>query len=209
MPGMSWLALLDPTHVIIEKVPPGMSEWLKTLISALVGAVFAILTSFLSDYVKSRKLKKTVVHQVRTELYRNIAAMIACDRILHDPNYKTYPAYANRAINEAIRELRSDRFRYYFESEKATVYELDQSSDLTRIFKQVDLLIAAEDALPDKKQVPPDEKYNLWLTTALMAAKHGWVGIKVEPTYQYDFYRSAIEALNERGLQPRVKNPSF
>lgn len=72
-----------PSINVTVQQPPGWPEWARTLLSALTGAVFAMITTFLTDYIKRRNLKKEVREQLSIELMENLSVAERASEMLN------------------------------------------------------------------------------------------------------------------------------
>jgi hypothetical protein len=72
-------------HVTVQQPSGGMPEWVKILISALVGASFGILNSISMEYVKPwisrRLLKRTIKKHLNDEFLGNLTAIDAAQAV--------------------------------------------------------------------------------------------------------------------------------
>jgi hypothetical protein len=133
-----------PSINVTVQQPPGWPEWARTLLSALTGAVFAMITTFLTDYIKRRNLKKDVREQLSIELMENLSVAERASEMLNGAEDKP-EAEKQRVVKWAralARLVNSDRFDYYLAEHKALVYEIDKRKQ-TRGFYE-----ALENALP-------------------------------------------------------------
>jgi hypothetical protein len=94
-----------------------MPEWVKILISALVGASFGILSSISMEYVKpwiSRRLpKRTIKKHLNDEFLGNLTAVDAAYKCLKEADGKS-DMDKRHALNVAvfaIASIEDDRFR--------------------------------------------------------------------------------------------------
>lgn len=188
---------IQPINVIVQQSADKF-EWLKILASGVMGAVFGIIGSGATDLIRERRQTKLVFGYLREELELNMSRLIACDKIL--PNAGGgYPDAAIGTVNRAIREMHTDRYRYYFENERSIVYKFDQDSNLGYICDLVDEVKAAEAKLEDKMEGPVSD-YRRWIYGVLYSAESSWIGKGYEPSTHLEEYKTYVENQEEYGL---------
>jgi hypothetical protein len=132
---------LPPINVVVQN-PPGMSEWIKTLLSASVGFVFAMIASLVMEYIKPilerSRLRANVKKQLHTEFIQNMIVVDGLVRFLDMPKRKTPTEQieADDWARSLLSEFRRDRFDQLFEESKDVVYELDPTGHLVRFYER-------------------------------------------------------------------------
>jgi hypothetical protein len=134
-------AAVPPIHAVVDSVPvqPGMPEWQKTLLSASVGAVFAILASLAMEYIKpwlsDMRDKKQIGKHLADELLYNLAAVDSARRVLNGDEFKHIdrPARIDTAWRIAS-IIKTDRFDHFMATEKRIVYDIDSDSSLVGFY---------------------------------------------------------------------------
>jgi hypothetical protein len=150
---------IPPIQVTVQQAgtPPGLPEWIKILITAGVGAVFgfssSVLMEFLKPYIAKRGLKKTIERQLGDELVKGLNELSGVTRTfkkvnLSDPvERKILGGYTRVMVNVVKR----DRYDFYFATEKALVYEIDEGNLLGAFY-------SALTSLPKMTEDPDDAK---------------------------------------------------
>jgi len=129
---------IDNPSVIVQQVPPqiqvnvqmppGMPEWLRIVISAAVGALFALAGSLVGEYVKpwiaKRHARKSMIPQLNEELLGNV-------RVIENAKAVLAGSGGREDAKEMIAGLmltmmRRDRFNYYYVEQKSLLYEYDK-----------------------------------------------------------------------------------
>jgi hypothetical protein len=157
---------MEGVYAFLDAVWP---EWARTLLSALTGAVFAMITTFLTDYIKRRNLKKEVREQLSIELMDNLSVAERASEMLNGAEDKP-EADKQRVVKWAralARLVNSDRFDYYLAEHKALVYEIDKRKQ-TRGFYE-----ALENALP--KHGRNFNELSAYYSMAIATGLHIWM----------------------------------
>jgi hypothetical protein len=189
---------IQPVNVIVQQAP-GIQEWVKILISALVGMLFGIVTTAATDWIKEEKQRRRVFGYLRGELDLNMSLLTACNEILRDMRFKRSEDIGIPTVNKAIREMHTDRFRYWFENERAIVYKFDQDNNLGFVCDLVDRMRAAEAKLEDVMEGPISD-YRVWIDAALYSAESSWIGKGYGPSEHFEYYKNCLENQEEYGL---------
>jgi hypothetical protein len=135
---------IQPINVIVQQAP-GMPEWVKILISAGVGALFGIVGSLMTEFLKThfakRALKKVLTEQLVSELSENLDyAETCCETLMTSASGSTETR--NDAIARAsgtAKYINNDRYKHYFIGEKLLVYKIDPDKSLADFYKHVTL----------------------------------------------------------------------
>jgi hypothetical protein len=136
---------LPPINITVQQPAGGMPEWEKTLISAGVGAIAAILSALLVDSVKKRQLKKTVHNQLNDELMDNMAKIESAQSIIKNEEIDQMADSSSSSSRIVLRGLKADRYEFYFSSEKALLYQLDKDRWLSKFYEAFDLFKSGYD----------------------------------------------------------------
>jgi hypothetical protein len=135
---------LPPINVTLQQ-PPGLPLWATTLVSAGVGAVFAILVSIAIEFVKrwisKREDRKLVAAQLAAELLQNLNAIDNLRRVLEDfrdASGEEVKWLESFVLNVAA-SLKMDRYTRHFDNDKDIVYQLDSERHLERCYSGIRL----------------------------------------------------------------------
>ena len=116
----------------------GMPEWVKILISAGVGALFAILGSVLMEFIKPKisnaTLKKAIAQQLSYELVRNWYVIDDLSKALAEAP-KPAPHVLSQAVLKDTGRLKWDRYEFYLAEERGCIYEMDPYSLFQSLLK--------------------------------------------------------------------------
>lgn len=134
---------IPPINVVVQN-PPGMSEWAKTLLSASVGFVFAMVASVVMEYVKpwiaKRSLQQDMSTHLREEVMLNVNLLMGAMNAINHVNARTF-GFAPEDLHNAglvlVEQLNSDRFDLYFTDHKLSVYEQTGHRELIRFYKLI------------------------------------------------------------------------
>jgi hypothetical protein len=131
-------------YVTVQPSPAGMPEWVKILITALVGVVVGTVGNISMEFVKPkiarRQLRKTLSEQLDDELMLNLNAMESGKRILADARDKSEEkrrlalVYVSWIAQQSIKR---DRYDLYLAEEKALVYQIDDKKFLASFYDLV------------------------------------------------------------------------
>jgi hypothetical protein len=124
---------IQPINVILQQ-PPGPPLWLTIVLSALTGAVSAILGGVVIEYAKPEIIKwsskRTIKRHVNEEFTLNLSVIEAALRVMRYAEGRPFPyrSEALLAVGEMLRRFRQDRYERYFATDKDMLYELDVSN---------------------------------------------------------------------------------
>jgi hypothetical protein len=127
---------LPPINVVVQN-PPGMSEWAKTLLSASVGFVFAMVASVVMEYLKpwiaKGSLRTTIAGHVGEEVLINLNMLEGALKVLLEVQADR-PGFQSDDVETVGRMLKeklsTDRFDNYFGTHKELVYESKRGREL-------------------------------------------------------------------------------
>lgn len=136
---------LPPIHITVlqPSSPPGLPELAKILISAGVGAAFAIATSILMEFAKPAisklLLRRSIKHHIVAELTLNLSHIQAGWLILKEAETgsEVEKDEALEAVASIARNVRTDRYDSNFENQKEIVYDFDWGSTLDAVYRHV------------------------------------------------------------------------
>jgi hypothetical protein len=125
---------LPPINVVVQQPPAGMPEWVKLLISAAVGAVFAILGNIVMEYVKPMIQRRSIARHLMDELTTPMsfaAGMQPAFRdLLTSSATKDEKQVAVDACREFLKTYGTPRYDYYSANHQSTIFSLPLMSDL-------------------------------------------------------------------------------
>lgn len=189
---------IQPINVTVQQ-PPGWPEWARTLLSALTGAVFAVLVTFVTDWIKRRNLKREIYEQITEELMDNLTIAEIGNKRLNDAADAPEQEQLHVCVwAEALaRQINSDRFDYYFAEHKSLVYEIDKKKQANSFYA------AMENGLLDKT------RFSELAADYLMAYA---IGIKYLEDRKLEFIRRRDlfsqflkPATDDKGEEPGIK----
>lgn len=125
-----------PPQVFVSvQSPPGMPEWVKIIISASVGALFAVLGGVVMEFVKPRIAKREVELQLVAEVKRNLAHLNKVEQVI-----KTASDGGKMNMPHAeylITNVWDDRYRHYIKEQPIFVYQIDRQKSLGEMYQMV------------------------------------------------------------------------
>jgi hypothetical protein len=126
-----------PIHVTVQS-PPGLSPWITSAISAGIGAVLAIFTNTLMEFIKpmlaDRRDRKSVMKQLTAEFLDNLERIDVGIRIFNDEKPKHDLNDTLIVARRIVPDLKYDRYDWNFDKHKAIVYELDDGGLLRNFY---------------------------------------------------------------------------
>jgi hypothetical protein len=122
-----------------------MSEWAKTLLSAGVGAIAAILSTLGVELVKKTQLKKTVHDQLSDELEDNVAKIESARSIIKTEKLDQMLDAASSMAWRGLWDLKADRYQFYSSSEKALLCQFDKDRCLSKFYEAYHLVKSGHD----------------------------------------------------------------
>jgi hypothetical protein len=134
---------IQPINVIIHQ-DGGMSELAKTLISALTGALAAIIVAFVIDWIKRLILKREMREHIALELMENLSVAERADLMLSGAANEP-EGEKQRVVKWAralARLVNSDMFDYYLAEHRSLVYKIDKKKKARGFYE------ALKNALP-------------------------------------------------------------
>jgi hypothetical protein len=127
---------LPPINVVVQN-PPGMSEWAKTLLSASVGFIFAMVASVVMEYLKpwiaKGSLRTTIAAHVGEEVLINLNLLEGALKVLLEvqadkPGFQSDDV---ETVGKMLKDqLSTDCFDNYFGTHKELVYESKRGREL-------------------------------------------------------------------------------
>lgn len=123
-------------NTIYVREAPGMPEWVKILISAGTGALFAILGNIAMEFIKPtiarRSSKREVRKQLLYEVRENVRLLDQVRTILkEDPPPKNRIPHALAVL----KRINDERYRFYSTEEMIFVYEIDRGKNLEKLYR--------------------------------------------------------------------------
>jgi hypothetical protein len=123
-----------PTVIYVREAAGGMPEWVKILISAAVGALFAIVGSVAMEFIKPAITRRHTLRKVRSSLHAEFLANLAnaqaakrlMDRVLEGTEKEQLDILSY--ISKLSNLIKRDRYDFYFASEKDAVYQADKKT---------------------------------------------------------------------------------
>jgi hypothetical protein len=125
---------LPPINVTVQQPVGGMSEWVKILISAGVGALFGILGSIGMEYARpviaKRRMLKEVTKQLKDEVRSGAEVVRECVAQLETMPRESGPERQNAMLFASVflsgrLPTPDDRYLHYFDHQKEIVYAID------------------------------------------------------------------------------------
>jgi hypothetical protein len=158
MPAAFVLTALQLTKQVAPQIyvtvqqPAGMPEWVKILITAVVGAIFGIVSAPLTELAKTFILRIPTRRRIKAQLVDELIGNLdkveqATSEILSLPKATKPEISRCLGLSEAtVHELHTDQFDHYFVAEKAIVYEIDPDRNLAEFYKRIK---ESSEAVPD------------------------------------------------------------
>jgi len=126
---------LPPINVTVQS-PPGMPIWLSAPISAAIGAMFAVVTNVVMEFVKP-KINQRVLHRmmrehIDTEFKKNMALVYKGFRTfeLLGDNAEQITGDAKQVVLFGLLFLKCPKFSYYRNLQPIVVSEIDPEDHL-------------------------------------------------------------------------------
>ena len=126
---------LPPVYVTVQ-TPPGMPIWLSVSISASIGAMFAVLTNVLMEFVKP-KINRRLLHQkmrehIDAEFKKNMALIYKGFRTfeLLGDNAEDIASDARQVVIFGLLFLKCPKFIHYNDEQPIAVSEIDAQGRL-------------------------------------------------------------------------------
>jgi hypothetical protein len=124
-----------PTTIYVREAP-GMPEWVKILISAGTGALFAIIGSVVMEFMKpkiaKRALKREITAQLVGEVEDNLRPLREVREILKEDEILATKNYFR--IVTILKRVADERYREYLETHKILIYEIDHAKNLDNFY---------------------------------------------------------------------------
>jgi hypothetical protein len=135
---------LPPINVTVQS-PPGMPFWKTALISAVVGTFFGLASSIGMEFVKPWIAKaisrKEIEKQLALELADNLQLL---DELILWVNSHCVPLGSKdnwiaplETIGMTLEGTGRDRYDYYLATQKALLYEIDDTQMLGRFYRNL------------------------------------------------------------------------
>lgn len=125
---------LPPINVVVQQPPAGMPEWAKLLISAAVGAVFAIVGNIVMEYVKPMIQRRSITRHLMVELTTSLSFAAGMQPAFQDLLTSSATMHEKQAAADACRDLLktygTPRYDYYRSNHQATIFSLACMDDL-------------------------------------------------------------------------------
>jgi hypothetical protein len=130
---------IQPINVIVQQ--PGPALWLTIILSALTGAISAILGGLVVEYVRPHmakwRKKKMIREMLNDEFLANFGELEAALRVLRhaEKGSDSRKSHSLLVLNEIRHRVIQDRYDLCFEKEKGIFYELDKKRRLWAFYE--------------------------------------------------------------------------
>jgi hypothetical protein len=129
-----------PQVFVTVQQPTSLPEWVKIIISASVGAIFALLGSVVMEFMKPKIAKRQIALQLVAEVKRNLDYLKKVEEVIKasaggEPLNMPHAEYL-------ISNVWDDRFRHYMKEQPILVYQIDRHKSLDELYQM------AKDDLP-------------------------------------------------------------
>jgi hypothetical protein len=131
---------LPPINITVQPPAGAIPDWLKTVISAGLGALFGVVTSILMEFVKpllsKRQLKKEMRVHLIAEADDALQAIEACLRIFNavensERSREVAVTFAGLTLGEGFGEI----YDHFFNERKILTYEIDHHMALRGLYR--------------------------------------------------------------------------
>jgi hypothetical protein len=126
--------VVPDVHIVLQQPPPsGMPEWAKTLISAGVGALFAIAGNVVMEFIKIRIERRRVARQLSVELVDVLSSVIAASQLVADSR-SADPERKSNVANVIITFLKNNRLKryaYFTNNQQSLIYGISEFEKLS------------------------------------------------------------------------------
>ena len=129
-------------YVVVQQPASGMPEWIKILLSAVVGSVFTIGAGVFSELTKPLLAQQTMaslfVIAFRRELRRNQTYVVIARNELK--GYRTIRKENHECCNllrTAVAKVKWTRYEYYKANETSTVHDVDRYDHIDDVYSLV------------------------------------------------------------------------
>jgi hypothetical protein len=132
-----------PNVIYVRDAAGGMPEWVKILITAVVGAMFGIVSAPLTELAKTFILRIPMRRKIKTQLVDELIENLdrveqATSEILSLPKQTKPEITRCLGLSQAmVGELHTDQFDHYFATEKFIVYEIDPDRNMAEFYKRI------------------------------------------------------------------------
>ena len=160
-----------PTINVTVQQPPGLPVWVTALISAAIGAAFALTTNVLMEYVKpwitKRRTRQSVAKQITDEVATNMRVLEASLLVLKDIGNAGGPNQTTRQREQAVYLmgivdfLRSTAYDHCLKQEVSTMIALDTQSFLRTFYSSCSLARSLRSAQQIHPQFEETMRYAL------------------------------------------------
>ncbi len=196
---------IQPVNVIVQQAP-GPPYWLTILLSALTGAVSAMLGGVFVEYVKPYmakwRKKKMIRGLLNDEFLANFAELEAGLRVLRYAEKGPYTRKSHSLVvyGEIRHKVIQDRYDLYFEKEKPIFYAIDTRRRLWRFYDT--LARSPQNATPAEEYV----ETLLWLDRVVRRGRNyieeAELDYNPEKNENEQIYYE-LEKAEEKGRQPK------
>jgi hypothetical protein len=126
---------VPPNTVYIHEAP-SIPEWVRILISAGTGAVFAIIGNVAMEFIRPRIVRGSSKREVKKQLISEVKENV---RLLGEVRkiWNADPPPANRVPHAmaTLNRIRDERYRFYLAKETIFVYEIDRPKNLEKLYR--------------------------------------------------------------------------
>lgn len=160
-----------PTINVTVQQPPGLPVLVTALISAAIGAAFALTTNVLMEYVKpwitKKRTRQSVAKQIADEVATNMRVLEASLLILKDIGYAGGATQTTRQRERAVYLigivdfLRSTAYDHYLKQEVPTMIAVDTQSFLRTFYNSCGLARSLRSAQQIHPQLEETMRYAL------------------------------------------------
>jgi hypothetical protein len=127
---------MDPLHVVIDQTSSPTPEWIKTLVTAGIGAVLAILSTVVIEPLRATVLQGCAVRRLRKKMCSEVTENVRIlDAILQGLKLspvidQVHQDMLSASIKGLLTGVTSDRFDFYKEKSRDALFDLKAYDDL-------------------------------------------------------------------------------
>lgn len=106
-----------------------MADWVKILVSAIVGMVAGIMSSLISEPLKARFVRRSAAKRARKAIYQELGRLYLVFVILSEETFEDLKDYRI----SILKELKLDAYEFYYNQQREAFYQIAEWTAIKQV----------------------------------------------------------------------------